>query len=128
MDRTQKTGPSNALILCLVFSAGLAWGGAFWWFNTWLVPSPYPYSATLTALFVWIIIPAIVTGYTGFIRFFVLATGLYLGIYVLHYPFMPLDPLLPLGLAIGVPLVLTFSFFGAVIGEIIRKLTDYMLN
>ena len=71
------------------------------------------------------VVPAIATGYFGISRFLFTAGGLYLGTYVLYFPFMPSDPLLPLGMIIGVPLTLGCSLTGAIVGSLTWQVVNY---
>jgi len=112
----------------IFFVAGTIWGVGFWQFNDWFNSPPYPYNPTLLAHFLWMVVPAIATGFFGVSRFVFTATGLYLGTFLLHFPFMPSDPLLPLGMIIGVSFTLGFSLVGALIGSFARQTVLFALR
>ncbi|WP_075082353.1 hypothetical protein [Mariniblastus fucicola] len=104
-----------------VFIVGTAWGTAFWLFNAWLNTPQYFYSPTISAHFIWTAMPAAVVGYLRFSCFAPLAAGVYVGAFLLHLPAMQPDPLVPLGLILGIPAVFIFSLIGACIGFLIRE-------
>ena len=68
---------------------------------------------------------ALVVGYYRFTGFLSLAAGLYIGAFILHLPIMPPDPLVPLGLILGIPIAFVFSLIGASVGLLIRYITNY---
>ena len=108
---------SLTLPTVLILLGSLAWGGASWHANSFLSHSPYLYSPDWMTQWYWFTPFATLICYLDYKKVVYVWLGFYLGTYVFHLPFMPADPLIPLGMTLGVVLTCSYALLGVFIGS-----------